>query len=185
MKYVCKLVYLVNQNHATFWMLPKILLRLLLLLVKTLAIHQIIIWVLFSVPQTTLSTAAVVGIAVGSVIALIIGVVAGALLFYCIRKHWCQSSKAKTSSHQQQPAGLLLRSFVPAVLRENWFERDCGLWTCTDYWVGSKWSLLACVALIFVIKIVILVYLLVACRLSHPPFVLIKQVHECRCYYCN
>ena len=81
-------------------------------------INQINIRDLFSVPQTTLKTAAVVSIAVGSTIALMIGVVAGALLFCCISKHWCQSSKAETSSYQQQPAGFLLRSFMPAVERE-------------------------------------------------------------------
>ena len=32
---------------------------------------------------------------------------AGALLFYCIGKHWCQSSRDETSSHQQQQAGPL------------------------------------------------------------------------------
>ena len=39
------------------------------------------------------------GIAVGGTIALIIGVLAGVLLFYCTTKH---RSKSKTSSHKQQ-----------------------------------------------------------------------------------
>ena len=60
--------------------------------------------------ETTLSTDAAIstGAAVGitaviiGTIALIIGVLAGGLLFYCINKHWCQSSKP--SSHQQQQA---------------------------------------------------------------------------------
>ena len=47
------------------------------------------------------------GIGVGSTIALIVGVLAGALLFYFITKHWCQSSKPETSPHQQQQAGPL------------------------------------------------------------------------------
>ena len=38
-------------------------------------------------------------IAVGGTIALIVGAVAGVLLFYCITKY---RSKPKTSSHQQQ-----------------------------------------------------------------------------------
>ena len=39
------------------------------------------------------------GIAVGGTIALVVGVLAGVLLFYCITKY---RSKPKTSSHQQQ-----------------------------------------------------------------------------------
>ena len=39
------------------------------------------------------------GIAVGGTIVLIIGVLAGVVLFYCIGKY---RSKSKTSSHQQQ-----------------------------------------------------------------------------------
>ena len=100
---ICVQVHLANQNRASVLNVSQDITKNL---------------ILFSVPQTTLRTAAVVGIAVGSVIALIIGVVVGALLFYCISKHWCQKSKAETSSHKQQPAGFLLRSFVPAVERE-------------------------------------------------------------------
>ena len=62
---------------------------------------------LFSVLQTTLSTGAVVGIVVGSTILFITGVVAGALLFYCISKHWCKNFKHEKSSHRQQQPGLL------------------------------------------------------------------------------
>ena len=39
------------------------------------------------------------GIAVGGTIALIVGVLVGVLLFYCINKH---RSEPKSSSHQQQ-----------------------------------------------------------------------------------
>ena len=66
----------------------------------TESLSIIIIIILSSVsvrPQIT--TGAVVGIAVGGAIALIVGVLAGVVLFYCINKHHL---KSKTSSHQQQ-----------------------------------------------------------------------------------
>ena len=47
------------------------------------------------------------GIVFGSTILFIIGVLAGALLFYCIGRHWCQSFKAEESPHRFQQAGLL------------------------------------------------------------------------------
>ena len=53
-----------------------------------------------SVPQTNIG--AIVGIAVGGTITLIVGVLAGVLLFCCIIKHL---SKPKSSSHQKQKAG--------------------------------------------------------------------------------
>ena len=54
----------------------------------------------------TLSTGVAVGIAViTGAIALVFGVLAGALLHYCIIRHRSQSSKAESSSHQQQQAG--------------------------------------------------------------------------------
>ena len=51
----------------------------------------------FSVPQT--NTGAIVGIAV---VTLIVGVLAGVLLFCCIIKHL---SKPESSSHEKQKAG--------------------------------------------------------------------------------
>ena len=62
--------------------------------------------------ETTLSTDAAIstGAAVGitaviiGTIALIIGALAGVLVYHCINKHRTQSSKPKPSSHQQQQA---------------------------------------------------------------------------------
>ena len=53
---------------------------------------------------TTLSTAASVGITavVISTIVLIVGFLAGVLVYHCISKHKTQSSKPETSSRQQQ-----------------------------------------------------------------------------------
>ena len=55
---------------------------------------------------TTLSTAVSVGITavVIATIVLIVGFLAGVLVYYCINKHQTQSSKPGTSSHQQQQA---------------------------------------------------------------------------------
>ena len=66
---------------------------------------------------STGATVAVTAVIIGT-IALIIGALTGVLVYHCISKHRTQSSKPETSSHQQQPAGFLLRSFVPAVERE-------------------------------------------------------------------
>ena len=53
--------------------------------------------------SNTLSTSVAVGIAViTGTIALLVGVLAGVLLHYCIIKYRSQSSKAESSSHQQQ-----------------------------------------------------------------------------------
>ena len=54
---------------------------------------------------TTLSTGASVGITavVIATIALIVGFLAGVLVYHCINKH---SSKTETSSHQQQLAAV-------------------------------------------------------------------------------
>ena len=54
----------------------------------------------------TLSTGAAVGITavVTALIALFVGGLIGALLFYCISKHLSQRSKPELSSHQQQQA---------------------------------------------------------------------------------
>ena len=56
----------------------------------------------------TISTGAAVGITavVVGTIALIIGVLAGVLVYHCINKHRFQSSKPETSSHQQQQAAV-------------------------------------------------------------------------------
>ena len=56
--------------------------------------------------DTTISTGAAVGITavIIGTIALIIGILAGVLLYHCFDKHRFQSSKAETSSHQSQPA---------------------------------------------------------------------------------
>ena len=58
--------------------------------------------------DAAISTGAAVGITavIVGTIALIIGVLAGGLLFYCINKHQLQSSKPETSSHQQQQAAV-------------------------------------------------------------------------------
>ena len=44
---------------------------------------------------------------VATFIALFIGVLVGALLFYCISKHRAQNSKPKPSFHQQHQAAIL------------------------------------------------------------------------------
>ena len=55
----------------------------------------------------SLSTGVVVGLAVviTGTLALVIGVLAGVLLYHCIIKYRSQSSKAESSSHQQCQAG--------------------------------------------------------------------------------
>ena len=54
----------------------------------------------------TLSTGVAVGIAmITGTIALVVGVLAGVLLHHCIIKYRSHSSKADSSSHQQQQAG--------------------------------------------------------------------------------
>ena len=55
---------------------------------------------------TSLSTGVAVGLAVVTTgtIALVVGVLAGVLLHHCI-KYRSQSSKAESSSHQQQQSG--------------------------------------------------------------------------------
>ena len=55
---------------------------------------------------TTLSTAVSVGITavVIATIVLIVGFLAGVLVYHCINKHRFQSSKPGSSSHQQQQA---------------------------------------------------------------------------------
>ena len=55
---------------------------------------------------TTLSTAVSVGITavVIATITLIVGFLAGVLVYHCISKHQTQSSKPGTSSYQQQQA---------------------------------------------------------------------------------
>ena len=54
----------------------------------------------------TLSTGVTVGIAIiTGTIALVVGVLAGVLLHHCIIKYRSQSSKAESSSHQQQQTG--------------------------------------------------------------------------------
>ena len=54
----------------------------------------------------TLSTSVAVGIAViTGTIALVVGVLAGVLLHHCIIKYRSKSSKAESSSHQQQQGG--------------------------------------------------------------------------------
>ena len=55
--------------------------------------------------QTTISIDAAIGIAVGVTTALFVGVLAGIFLYHCISKHQSQSSKPKTSTHQQQQPG--------------------------------------------------------------------------------
>ena len=50
------------------------------------------------------------GIAAGGTIALIVGVLVGVVLFYCINKY---HSEPKSSSHQQQKAGAVYEE-VPA-----------------------------------------------------------------------
>ena len=57
---------------------------------------------------TTLSTGASVGITavVIATIALIVGFLAGVLVYHCINKHRFQSSKPGTSSYQQQQAAV-------------------------------------------------------------------------------
>ena len=52
----------------------------------------------------SLNTGDTVGIAVAStaVVTFIAGVLAGVLLYHCISKHRCQSSKPESSSHEQQ-----------------------------------------------------------------------------------
>ena len=52
--------------------------------------------------QTPISIDAAIGIAVGVTTALVVGVLAGIFLYHCISKHQSQSSKPKTSTHQQQ-----------------------------------------------------------------------------------
>ena len=53
--------------------------------------------------SATLSTSVAVGIAViTGTIALVVGVLAGVLLYHCIIKYRSQSSKPESSSHQQQ-----------------------------------------------------------------------------------
>ena len=62
--------------------------------------------------QTTFCTCPVVEVAaaVTGTITLVVGVLTvvltGGLLFYCISKHRSQSSKPKSSSHQQQQAAV-------------------------------------------------------------------------------
>ena len=62
--------------------------------------------------QTTFSTCPAVEItaAVTGIVVLVAGVLAGflagVLVYHCISKHWCQSSKPKPSSHQQQQAAV-------------------------------------------------------------------------------
>ena len=55
------------------------------------------------IPQTTLSIG--VAVAIALVVAFIVCVLAGVLLFYCISKPHSQRSKSETSSNQQQQAG--------------------------------------------------------------------------------
>ena len=55
---------------------------------------------------TSLSTGVALGIAViTGTIALVVGVLAGVLLHHCIIKYRSQSSKADSTSHQQQQTG--------------------------------------------------------------------------------
>ena len=58
--------------------------------------------------DTTISTGTAVGITavIIGTIALIIGVLAGGLLYHCFGKHRFQSSNPKSSSHQQQQAAV-------------------------------------------------------------------------------
>ena len=84
--------------------------------------------------QTTFSTcpavevaAAVTGtitLVIGVLVGVLAGVLAGGLLFYCISKHRSQSSKPKSSSHQQQQATVPQQRASPEYeevveLREN------------------------------------------------------------------
>ena len=65
---------------------------------------------------------AIVVIAVSSIITLTIGVLTGVLLFYCISKHWCKTSKPESSSHQAAGrvyAEVCTTSGKEIVLREN------------------------------------------------------------------
>ena len=75
-----------------------------------------IILSLVTVPQ--INTGAIVGIAVGGTIALIVGVLAGVLLFYCIIKHLF---KPESSSHQKQKAGPVYEE-VHATIEEGEIE---------------------------------------------------------------
>ena len=62
-----------------------------------------------SIPTTitgaAFSTSVVVGIAVGT-IALVVGLLAGILIYHCIIKHLFKSIKPDSSSHQQQQTEL-------------------------------------------------------------------------------
>ena len=64
---------------------------------------------------TTLSTAVSVGITavVIATIVLIVGFLAGVLVYHCINKHRFQSSKPGSSSHQQQQATVPLQRAGP------------------------------------------------------------------------
>ena len=64
---------------------------------------------------TTLSTAVSVGITavVIATIVLIVGFLAGVLVYHCINKHQTQNSKPETSSHQQQQATVLQQRAGP------------------------------------------------------------------------
>ena len=66
------------------------------------------------------------GIAVGGTIALIIGVLAGVLLFYYIRKYHL---KSKTSSHQQQAGPVYEEVRTTSGEGKIELKRECGLWT--------------------------------------------------------
>ena len=52
------------------------------------------------ITDAAVSTSVAVGFTVGT-IALVVGVLAGMLVYHCIIKHWFKSFKADPSSHQQ------------------------------------------------------------------------------------
>ena len=55
--------------------------------------------------QTTISTNAIIGIAVGVTTALAVGVLGGIFLYHCISKHQPQDFKPEPSTRHQRQAG--------------------------------------------------------------------------------